>query len=336
MKKAMFLLDRAFGYEKEIINKVFSEEAQKTLLESFDMTKTIYYKDEIEENSDVECLFSTWGFPKLTEEEIDRYFPKLKVVFYGAGSVQYFARPFLNKGIKVVSSWMANGVPVAEYTVAQIILANKGFYQSNAKIISKESYKEAKAHSDLFDCNYNINVGILGVGAIGAMVAERLKSYKLNVYAYDPYLSDERAEKLGVKKESLEFIFKNCQTISNHIANIPATVGMLDYNLFFLMKENATFINTGRGVQVKEADLIKALKEYPHRSAVLDVTFPEPPENDSEFYSLKNVFLTPHIAGSMGRERERMGDYAVSEALKYLKNEPLSYEVTLKMLETMA
>lgn len=137
-------------------------------------------------------------------------------------------------------------------------------------------------------------------------------------------------------KNAREFIFKNCQTISNHIANIPETVGMIDYSLFSLMKDNATFINTGRGAQIVEADLIRAMKEKPDRTAVLDLTLPEPVENGSEFYSLKNVFLTPHIAGSSGKECERLGDYAAGEAMKYLKNQALSYEVTLKMLETMA
>jgi len=102
------------------------------------------------------------------------------------------------------------------------------------------------------------------------------------------------------------------------------------------MKKNATFINTGRGAQVVEKDLISALKEEPDRTAVLDVTFPEPPMPDSPFYTMKNVFLTPHIAGSAGDECMRMGDYMVDEANRYLKGEPFKYEVTLKMLETMA
>lgn len=321
---------------KKCIESVYNEEAKKILKENFDFHDEFFNKEELKENSDFECIFTTWGFPEFTEEEIDRYFPDLKIVFYAAGSVQYFARPFLNKGIKVVSSWMANAVPVAEYAVSQIILANKGFFQSCVMYNSKENNKISKQYADKFPSNYNTNVGILGVGAIGAMVAEKLKAFNLNIYVYDPYLSDEKAEKLGVKKESLEFIFKNCQTISNHIANIPATVGMLDYSLFSLMKDNATFINTGRGAQVKENDLIRALKEKPERTAVLDVTFPEPVENDSEFHTLKNVFLTPHIAGSSGNECQRLGEYTTNEALKYLNNKPLSYEVTLKMLETMA
>ena len=78
--------------------------------------------------ADVEVIFSTWGMPKFTEEELRTALPSLRAVFYAAGSVQAFAREHLNRGVRVFSAWASNAVPVAEYTVAQIILANKGFY----------------------------------------------------------------------------------------------------------------------------------------------------------------------------------------------------------------
>ena len=146
----------------------------------------------------------------------------------------------------------------------------------------------------------------------------------------------EKAAKLGVKLVSLEEIFSTCQTISNHTANLPETVGMLNGKLFNLMKDNATFINTGRGAQVVEDDLIAALLEKPGRTAVLDVTLPEPPVEGSPLYTLPNVFLTPHIAGSSGEECKRMGKYMEEEARRFINGEPLKYSVSLKMLETMA
>ena len=102
------------------------------------------------------------------------------------------------------------------------------------------------------------------------------------------------------------------------------------------MPRNATFLNTGRGAQVVEADLVRALREAPDRTAVLDVTFPEPPAADSPLNALPNVFLTPHIAGSKGREVERMGAYMAEECARWLSGAPTPYEVTLPMLETMA
>jgi len=149
-------------------------------------------------------------------------------------------------------------------------------------------------------------------------------------------MSPERAAQLGVRKTELVDLFAGCDTISNHLANLPATVGMLNKEHFDRMLPHATFINTGRGAQVVEADLIKALREVPTRTAVLDVTDPEPVEPGSELLKLDNVILTPHIAGSMNREVARMGLYMAEECGRYLSGEPLRYEVTLKMLETMA
>ena len=85
-----------------------------------------------------------------------------------------------------------------------------------------------------------------------------------------------------------------------------------------------------------EADLVRALSEEPGRTAVLDVTFPEPPEEGSPLYALPNVFLTPHIAGSSGDETFRMAEYMLEEFRNFAAGRPTRYGVTLAMLETMA
>ncbi len=331
MMKAAF-----FSTAKTKLAEVYSLPVQSELKQYFSFYDGMYNMDNIGQLKDVECLFSTWGMPELNEEEIKEYFPKLKVLFYGAGSIQKFGRPFLNLGIRIASAWLANSVPVVEYTTAQIILANKGFYQSMRRFNGRENRDDAVKHFASFPGNYDTKVGLIGLGSIGAGVAERLKTYRLTIYAYDPYCSQEKAEKLGVTLVSLEEMFRECQVISNHLPDIPDTVGMLNGSLFSLMKDNGVFLNTGRGAQVVEGDLIAALKEKPERTAVLDVTHPEPPKEDSEFYKLDNVFLTPHIAGSAGKECMRMGEYMLEEAREYINGEKLRYEVTLKMLETMA
>ncbi len=288
-------------------------------------------------SADADYLFSTWGMPKFTEEEIDRCFPRLKAVFYAAGTVQAFARPFLNRGIRVFSAWAANAVPVAEYTVAQILLANTGYFQACARFSQGlMHHRSAQQHAAAFPGNYGCKVGLIGVGMIGSMVAERLKDYRLEVLVCDPFLSDARADALGVRKVPLEVLFAECQTISNHLANNPQTVGILNGALFDRMKPNAVFLNTGRGAQVVEADLCRALTEYPERTAVLDVTFPEPPEDSNPLYTLPNVFLTPHIAGSKGDEVHRMSEYMLAQFRNITANRPVQWEVTLPMLETMA
>ncbi len=310
------------------------------LLIEAEMTSEVFTKDDVISNPEkfqnTEYIFSTWGMPVFTQDEIKKCFPKLKSVFYGAGTVQTFARPFLENGIKIFSAWGANAVPVAEYTVAQIILANKGYFLASRMINSPSTRMDAAKYGYTMPGNFGAKVGIIGAGMIGRMVIERLKDFKLEVLVYDPFFSDEKAKEMGVKKTSLEEIFSTCQVISNHVANLPETVGMFTYDLFKLMKDNAVFINTGRGAQVVEDDLIKILKEKPFITAVLDVTLPEPPVEGHPFYSLKNVILTPHIAGSAGDEVMRMGEYMLDQFKKYKNGQPYEYEVTLKMLETMA
>lgn len=283
----------------------------------------------------VEYVFSTWSMPVFTEQEIADCFPSLKAVFYGAGTVQSFARPFLARGISVFSAWAANAVPVAEYAVAQIVLACKGFFLT-CRLTGNHRRPEAKEALKKYPGSFGCKIGLIGVGMIGSMVAERLKDYRYEVLAFDPFCSEEKAARLGVKLCSLETIFSECQVISNHLANNPATVGMLDGKLFSLMKESATFINTGRGAQVVEPELAKVLAQRPYTTAVLDVTYPEPIQEGNPLWEMENVFLTPHIAGSQGDECHRMAEYMLEEFVAFAKGAPTRYSVSEAMLATMA
>jgi phosphoglycerate dehydrogenase-like enzyme len=163
-----------------------------------------------------------------------------------------------------------------------------------------------------------------------------LKQYNLKVIVFDPFLPDEKACELGVEKCELAELFERAFVVSNHLANNEQTRGMLSYAHFCRMRENAVFINTGRGAQVVEEDLVRALSERPDLTALLDVTYPEPPEDAHPFYTLDNCLMTPHIAGSAGDEVARMGKYMLSEYKAYIAKEPTKYEVSIKMLETMA
>lgn len=325
-----------FSESEKNLNRVYSEEVRKKLAEKLDLS-VICGKDALlhfPEKDKICYLFSTWGMPAFTEAEIYT-FPALECVFYAAGSVQGFARTFLTCGVRVFSAWAANAVPVAEYAAAQIILANKGFFGSSVRFKAGD-YDAARAHHTAFRGNYGQKVGLLGAGMIGKLVIEKLRAYRLDVCVFDPFLPDETAQALKVRKVSLPEIFRECGVVSNHLANNAQTVGMLDYSLFSLMPENGVFLNTGRGAQVVEEDLCRALREKPGRFAVLDVTTTEPPEPGHPFYQLDNVLLTPHIAGSSGDETHRMAEYMLDEFLRLEAQEPLHYEVTEAMLKTMA
>ena len=108
-----------------------------------------------------------------------------------------------------------------------------------------------------------------------------------------PHFLPEKAAELGVTKASMETIFAECSAVSNHLADNDQTKGMLNKALFEKMPPYATFINTGRGAQVVEEDLIQVLRSRPDLTAVLDVTFPEPPVEGSPLYELPNCVLPP-------------------------------------------
>lgn len=332
--KAIFLTNSVGN-----IARVYAPETLERICGMIDAEQAEYTKDDVmkdpEKFRDVQFIFSTWGMPVFTEEEIAEVFPSLEAIFYAAGTVQAFARPFLHRGVKIFSAWIANAVPVAEYTVAQIILANKGYFQ-RSNLMSNGDVTRAREMAQYYPGNYDAAIGIIGTGAIGRFVCDMLKPYRLRVLAYSRSLTEEKAKALGVEKSDIETIFRTCHVVSNHLANNAQTVGMLTKAHFASMRPYATFLNTGRGAQVDENGMIEVLKERQDLTAVLDVTYPEPPVEGSPLYTLPNCILTPHVAGSAGNEVHRMAEWMAEEFCRYTNGEACRYEVTEEMLKTMA
>ena len=325
------------GNSQQNFSRVYTDRVMEKLT-SFGELSPLIGKGNIDEHraflKDCEVAFSTWGMPKFNEEEIKDYMPELKVLFYSAGSVQDFARPFLNCGVRVFSAFAANAVPVAEYTFSQIVLATKGFYQASKRF--KIAFPSAVKHAGSTPGNFEAKIGLVGLGTIGSLVAERLKTLDVEVLAYDPFVSKENAKKLNVKMVTLEEIFKECDVISNHLANKEELNNIFDGKYFSLMKKYSVFINTGRGAQVNERALAKSLMLHPSRTAVLDVLKKEKIPYINPLFWCPNAVMTPHIAGSMGKETQRMAYYMIEQFENYINKRPTKYEVTLEMLETMA
>lgn len=301
--------------KKETVDYVYSEAQRKQIAEVTDLMPEIVNAGNFDsvDLKDVEVIFSTWGMMCFTDEQLDRM-PNLKAVFYGAGATDYFARPLLARGIKVISAWKANAIPVAEFVLAQIILSMKNYFSNNwnNKFAGPGCYGET--------------VALIGAGAISSKLQEMLKVLNLNVLVIP-----SRPERRTV---SLEEAFRTAYVVSNHLPNREDNQKVLTKELFASMRQGATFINTGRGAQVDEAGLIEVLKARPDLTALLDVTFPEPPEAGSELYTLPNVRLTTHIAGSLNDEVHRMADYVIGDYLHFAAGEPLEHEVTEEMLMT--
>ncbi len=296
----------------------------------------IYTREELLEKPlpGVTTVFSTWGMPALTEEEIATYLPNLTALYYAAGTVQVFARPFLARGIRVFSAWQANAVPVARFTAAQILLALKGYFR--VQPLCRNDRTAAKALLAHYPGSYDARVGLVGCGAIGRRVATLLKDMDLTVLVYDPYLPVEEARALGVERVSLEKLFSTCQVVSNHLPDLASTKGLIRRELLLSMPPYSTFINTGRGAQLSEEDLCDMLTEDDTRTALIDVLVGEQDSVDKPLNRLPNCFITPHMAGSSGLEVRRMADYMLEALACVRAGRPCPYEVFPRMLDTMA
>jgi len=281
--------------------------------------------------ADTEIILSGWGMMKLDEEFLDAA-PRLRAVLYGAGSVRDFVTDeFWRRAILLTSTYAANAVPVIEFTLAAIVFGLKRILQAAALTRDERTFRQPQGIKGL----YGAKVGIIGAGMVGGNVLERLKRCDVETFCADPYLSEERARELGTKQIEFDEMFRSCDVVSLHAADIPSTTGMITGEHFRSMKEGAVFINTARGRIVREDEMIEVLREG-RVFAFIDVTDPEPPKRESALYDLPNVFLTPHLAGSAGDEVHRQGAYVVDELTRFLSGEPARYPVTQEMMAWMA
>ena len=282
--------------------------------------------------AEADVLFATWGMPKLDEEFLAAA-PRLKAVFYAAGSVKCFATPdSYKRGILISSAWQANAIPVAEYSHATTLLGLKGFWSSQRLA---RAGKFSHQHSPMAGA-FRSNVGLVSLGAIGRLVAGHLAKHEINILAYDPFATPAAAASLGVTLVSLEELFAKSHVVSIHTPWLPETEKMINGPLLRSMPQGATLINTSRGAVIDETDLCEVLAERSDITAILDVTHPEPPLPDSPLRTLENVVLTPHIAGSIGGEIARMGYWMNDELDLYLAGKPLRHGVSEDMLARMA
>lgn len=281
--------------------------------------------------AEIEVIFATWGMIRFEERHF-RAMPKLKAVFYAAGNVKAFAEPLIQRGLILVSAWEANAIPVAEMCLSQILLSLRGYFRSVRR------YREIKTHDAKKFPRSGVNgetVGMIGMGKIGARLTRLLKDYPLKIIAHDPFLTAERAAALGVERVPLDQVFQRALVVCNHIPDLPTTKGVLKGEHFLALRDGATFINTGRGAQVVENDLADVLQARPDLTALVDVTWPEPPPADSKLWSLPNLIISPHIGGTVGDEVVRLADLVIAEFESWATGKKLKQQVTAEVLATM-
>jgi len=327
-----------FSLPPENFERIYNDAARAAVQRMTNNDGAVHSREEIlaapGSFDDVTIIFSGWGAPELDNAFLD-VVPNLKAFFYGAGSVRRFVTDaFWERNILLTSAYQANAVPVAEYTMASVIFALKRAWQFSLQLKSGVSGREQRAIPGVYSGS---RVGVISLGAIGRLVCEKLSALHLDVLAYDPFADDELFKAVGAKRvESLEALFPQSEVVTLHAPWLKKTENMITGDMLRSMPEEATFINTSRGMIVDEAAMTEVLRERPDLFAVIDVLRDEKSYHCSPLTNLDNVFITPHIAGSMGRECHRMGALAVEECRRFLNDEPQLTPLTKASAERLA
>jgi phosphoglycerate dehydrogenase-like enzyme len=276
--------------------------------------------------ADAEVVLGHWGCPPFDEAML-ALAPRLGLLAYAAGTVKgVVTDPVFDRGIRVTSGAVANARPVAEFTLAAILLANKDALWVGAP-------REAR---EVPIGNWDKTIGIVGASMVGRGVIDLLRPFPhLRVSVYDPFLSSAEASSLGVQKVELDELCATADVLSIHAPDLPSTKGMIGAPHLAALKTGATVINTARPALIDQDALIAELQAG-RLTAVLDVTDPEPLPADHALHSLPNAFVTPHLAGSEGTELGRLADAAIDEIERWSRGEPASNEVTKDQLHRLA
>lgn len=279
-----------------------------------------------------EVIFSGWGAPRMDDEFL-RHLPRLRAVFYAGGSVRYFVTDAVwARGIRVSTAQALNAIPVAEYTASALQLGLKRVWHYARMTRQLRTFPADRPMPGTFGSV----VGLVSYGTIAQLVRARLRGCDVKVSVFDPYMSEDESRREGVKKVELDELFATSDAVSVHTPHLPETVGLIQDRHLRRLRPGAFFLNTARGEVIDEPALIRVLQQRPDVTAMLDVTTPEPPESDSPLYTLPNVVLTPHLAGSVGRECLRMGAAMVDEYERFKAGQPLLREITAEKAALIA
>lgn len=279
-------------------------------------------------------IITGWGSPLVDVAVLDSA-PALRAVVHSAGSVRAVAsKDCYDRGVQISSQAWANALPVAEYSLAMILLAAKGVFRA------QRTYRTARQEFDreveLTDAGtYRQRIGIIGASTIGRRVLELLSPFDLDIAVADPTLRAEDAAALGVTLLDLDELMATSAVVSVHAPLLPSTIGMIGARQLALLADGATLINTARGALVDQNALIQELVAG-RFEAVLDVTDPEVPEPSSPLWDLPNLVLTPHVAGAVGNELHRLGASAAAEVGRVLRGEPLRHPVLKERYDATA
>jgi D-3-phosphoglycerate dehydrogenase / 2-oxoglutarate reductase len=233
----------------------------------------------------------------------------------GSGTDNIDKAAATKKGVVVMNTPGGNTVTTGEHAVALIMALARQIPQATASMKAGKWEKNKFMGTELTDKV----VGVVGLGAIGKVVAERALGLKMVVVAYDPYVSKEDAGRLGVEMVTLDELYRRSDFISYHTPLTPETKGMINAASIAKMKDGVCLVNCARGALVDEAELLAALQSGKVKGAALDVFSVEPPPPDLPLLAHPNVILTPHLGASTTEAQEKVAVLIAEQICDFLK-----------------
>lgn len=222
------------------------------------------------------------------------------------------------KGIVLMNTPGGNTITTAEHSIALMVALARQIPQATISMKAGKWEKKKFMGVELF----NKTLGIIGIGNIGSQVAKRAQGLAMNVIAYDPFLSEDKAKAMGVEKVDIKELFRRSDFITIHTPLTPETRNLINKETIKMMKPGVRIINCARGGIINEKDLYEDLVGGKVAGAALDVFEKEPPE-DNPLLKLNNVISTPHLGASTKEAQENVAVAVAEQVVDYLIHETI-------------
>lgn len=251
---------------------------------------------------------------------------KLKVVGRaGVGVDNIDLEAATKRGVIVINAPDGNTITTCEHAFAMMMALCRHIPQAHMKTVQGVWDRKTFLGVEL----RNKTLGVIGMGRIGSEVAKRAKAFGMDILAYDPFLTEERAEKLQVKLASIDDIVRQADFMSLHTPLTQETRHMISRPQFEVMKKGMRIINCARGGLVDELALVEAIEQGIVAGAAFDVFEEEPPRADHPFLNNPNIIVTPHLGASTIEAQENVAVDVSEQVLLILRNEPFKNAVNM-------
>ncbi|WP_042353799.1 phosphoglycerate dehydrogenase [Bacillus rubiinfantis] len=259
---------------------------------------------------------------------------KLRVIARaGVGVDNIDVNAATRKGIIVINAPGANTIAATEHTLAMMLALARKIPQAHLKTVSGEWDRNSFKGVEL----YKKTLGVVGMGKIGTEVGKRAKSFGMNILGFDPYLTEERAKKLGITKASLDLIARESDFITVHTPLTNDTRGIINDEFLAKTRIGVRFINCARGGIIDEAALVRAIESGHVAGAALDV-FEKEPVADPRLLENQNIIVTPHLGASTVEAQEKVAQEVSAEIIEIFETQSIQHAVNMPQMsgETQA